>query len=333
MSEIKSMQKLAGKSILLFCPKFFDYEKEIQKTLESMGARVVWFDDRPSNDFFSKALIRINKNFLGLRIKKYYNDILIKIKGDVFDYIFCVNPEAISEDILQEFRTVFPSAVFLLYMWDSFKNRKQNIGLLSFFDGKFTFDPRDAENYQLKFRPLFYIGTYRNEQSEDIIPDYDLLFIGTAHSDRYLFVKKLTGLLNKRIKLYFYLSSKLLYLTKRVLDKEFKQVKLKDISFVSLKHHDIAVLMKKSGSILDINHPQQIGLTMRTFETLGSCRKLITTNRDILKYDFYNPENIFVIDRNDPFIDNSFFEKRFVMPHRNLMFKYSIEGWATEIFE
>ena len=33
---------------------------------------------------------------------------------------------------------------------------------------------------------------------------------------------------------------------------------------------------------------------MRTLETLGACRKLITANKDIANYDFYSKNNISV---------------------------------------
>ena len=52
---------LSGKTVLLLAPKFFGYELEIKKELENFGARVIYFDERPKNDFF----IRLNlKSFL-----------------------------------------------------------------------------------------------------------------------------------------------------------------------------------------------------------------------------------------------------------------------------
>ena len=50
-----------------------------------------------------------------------------------------------------------------------------------------------------------------------------------------------------------------------------------------MKINDIVSLYKESEVILDINHPGQNGLTMRTFEALGAGKKLITTNTEIKK--------------------------------------------------
>jgi hypothetical protein len=179
------MKDLKGQSILFFSPRFFTYEKEIKKKLEELGASVKWFDDRPSNNFTSKALIRVNKNFIKKKTANYYNSILEQLQSDKlqFDYVFFLNPEAISADSLKKFKNEFNAAKFILYMWDSFQNRKGTEELLPFFNSKFTFDPSDAKKFKLKLRPLFYIDLYNAKQVDKL--EFDFLFIGTAHTDRY----------------------------------------------------------------------------------------------------------------------------------------------------
>ncbi len=71
------------KKILFFSPKFFDYEKEIKKELEDLGAKVIYYDERPQNDFFTKVFIRLNlKSFIYKRINDYYKNILESIKNE-----------------------------------------------------------------------------------------------------------------------------------------------------------------------------------------------------------------------------------------------------------
>jgi hypothetical protein len=326
------MRDLSGKNIVLFCPRFFDYEIQIKKGLQRLGANVMWYDDRPSNDFFSKAIIRINKNFIAKTIDSYYSKIIGEIVNQSvsIDYILFVNPESIREKNINLLKKAFPAAKFILYMWDSFGNRKHNRELLPYFDAKFTFDPKDAQEHNLTLLPLFYIDEY-SEVTCDY--QYDLLFIGTAHSDRYNFIERIKMQLTMglSIKLYFFLSSKLLYVIRKIKDKEFRKVKYNEISFQSLGHKENAKFMANSRIILDINHPQQLGLTMRTFETLGAQRKLITTNRDVKSYDFYNENNILVIDRDNPIINNEFLTTPFIPSSSEILFKYSIEGWLKTL--
>jgi hypothetical protein len=329
------MNDLRGRSVLFLCPKFFNYEQEIKKKLEELGASVKWVDDRPSNNFLSKALIRVNKKFIKKRIFNYYKTIIeqIRLNKMQFNYVFFLNPEAIAVESLKQFKNEFPDATFILYMWDSFQNRKSTAELLPFFDRKFTFDPHDAQNFGLKLRPLFYIDAYSATESEKLI--YDLLFIGTAHTDRYKLLNKIVDQFSGEltVKQYFFLSSKMLFWVKKILEKDFRNVNYKDISFTALSHNTNAGLIRQSRVILDINHPGQLGLTMRTFEALGARRKLITTNADVANYDFYNENNILIIDRLNPVIEKQFLLSPFVTVSGAIAKKYNLGGWINELFD
>jgi hypothetical protein len=327
------MKSLEGKSILFFSPQFFGYQIEIEKKMRAMGAAAQWFDDRPSNSFLSKVLIRINKKLLKEASLTYYENIIETLKHQKanFDYILFISPESITRASLEHFKSAFGSSKFILYMWDSFKN-KQALDLLNLFDSVLSFDPTDCEKYKVKFRPLFYLDEYSVNGTEE--NHYDFLFIGTAHSDRYNFVKNLVKNFDDkaRLKLFFYLSSKKLFLLKKLFDKDFRNVLYKDISFNSLTLKQNAELLKSSKIILDVNHPKQVGLTMRTIETLGAQKKLITTNSDIVNYDFYNQNSILVIDREKAVIPNGFLKLNVITVPPTLLHKYSIEGWIEEIF-
>ncbi|MCO5947246.1 hypothetical protein [Mucilaginibacter flavidus] len=303
--------------------------------LEEFGATVKWYDDRPSNNFLSKALIRINKNFIKKKIFNYYKAIIEQIKIDNlhFDYVFFLNPEAISVTSLRQLKIGLPGAKFILYMWDSFKNRKTTAELMPFFDNKFTFDPRDAQNFGLKLRPLFYIDLYSAKGNGKL--KYDLLFIGTAHTDRYKLLDKIRNQFSDKfiIKEYFFLGSKMLFWAKKIIEKDFRNVSYGNISFSPLTHKNNSELVQQSKAVLDINHPGQLGLTMRTFEVLGSGRKLITTNADVVNYDFYNKNNILIIDRLNPVIDKQFLLAPFMPVSDNILKKYHLRGWIAELFE
>ncbi len=92
-------------------------------------------------------------------------------------------------------------------------------------------------------------------------------------------------------------------------------------------------LVSKSKVIIDIEHLKQKGLTMRTLEMLGSNKKIITTNKEVLNYDFFDENNICVIDRNNPIINKSFFESDFRIIDEEIYNKYSINKWVETIFK
>lgn len=77
----------------------------------------------------------------------------------------------------------------------------------------------------------------------------------------------------------------------------------------------------------------QRGLTMRTFETMGSHKKLITTNAQVRDYDFFNEDNVCVVDRAAPQIPSAFLKSPFVPISPELYRRYSIEAWVDEVLD
>ena len=82
---------------------------------------------------------------------------------------------------------------------------------------------------------------------------------------------------------------------------------------------------------MDINRIGQIGLTFRVFESLGLDKKLITTNSDIKNYDFYNPNNILIIDERNPVISADFFKNEYEKIPDSILHQYTIDGWCENV--
>jgi hypothetical protein len=124
----------------------------------------------------------------------------------------------------------------------------------------------------------------------------------------------------------------MVYYFKKIFDPQFGNFDIKKLQYKSLSLSQVISLYEKSNIILDINHPSQRGLTMRTFEALGAKKKLITTNENIIHYRFYNKKNILILNRNNPEIDSSFFNNQFEPYDKELIEKMSITGWIYSIF-
>lgn len=328
---------LKGKKVLLIAAQLFNYDKEIHLELQNHGAFVTRYDQRPANDFLTKVFIRLNlKLFIEKKIDNYYANIIKETSAMEYDYIFLVSPEAIDVANLQKIKNVQKKAKVFIYMWDSIKNKKQALSLLPLSDKFFTFDSTDiALNNKIMFLPLFYINDYQNISVEDK-PLYDIVFIGTIHSDRYEIVKsieKLAAQNNLTMYSYFYSPSRLLFWIKKFTDKNFFFISENDISYKSLTKDDILKIIQKTKSVIDIEHPSQNGLTMRTIEMLGAKRKLLTTNKNICNYDFYNDSNIYLFDRNNITIDKEFFKLDFKEIDKEIYLKYSLKNWIHTIFD
>lgn len=322
-----------GKKILFIAPNFFGYEREIKNRLESLGAQVDFYDDRPSNSAWSKFAIRMIPQTQQGNIRKYFSILLEKYSND-YDFVFIIKMECMPIDILLELRKRNPEAKFIYYSYDSVKNNNNFKRAIGLFDSAFTFDDDDARAMKgIKLRPLFFLNEYRNLFTDNIL--YDISFIGTAHSDRYLLLKKIKSILpreNFRSFFFLYVPSKYIFWLKKIFVPVFWKSKKADFSFLPMSKKEVLSAISQSRSILDFQHPGQTGLTMRTIEILGARKKLITTNKNVKKYDFYRQENIKVIDRENPVIEIDFFHAPYVNLPDDLYEKYSIDGWLREVF-
>ena len=321
------------KNLLLISPSFFGYQFEIKKAFQKIGFQVYLVDDRPSNSIVGKAIIRLNKNIISSKLDDYFKAQFEKLRSIEFSNVIVLNPEAINEHWIQKLKNNYPKAKFSLYLWDSFRNKPNFPHLIKVFHKVFTFDRGDATDNSLDYLPLFYIDDFcsklDNEQAK-----YDLCFIGTGHSDRARIVKTLTNNYNSVFRtnfIFLFLHSWILFYYFKWKDQNFRRLKLSDFSFNSLSLQNAALICNQSKFILDINHANQQGLTMRTIEVHGAKKKLITTNINILIEDFFHPNNICVIDRNLLELPFEFLNSDYYILDEELYQKYSIHTWIKHL--
>ncbi len=326
---------LQNKNILFFSAQAFGYQYEIRDKMERMGAHVDYFDERPANTFIVKAAIRINRNLLAKYIDRYHRRIIEKTRQQKYDYIFFIKGESISVNNLQELRKAHPEARLIIYHWDSIANNHNALRILPLFDQAFSFDKPDCKKLGIRFLPLFYLDDYAAIAQKEVKPQYDLLFVGTVHSDRYQFIRYLTEQVAKRGGTYFtylFFQSKILYYKMKLQNKALRNTSMHDFQFVPLAKKDLLALMEQSRIIIDIQHPKQTGLTMRCIETLGASRKLITTNQHIREYDFYDENNILIVGRHHPILTDSFLTAPYHPIAADIYHKYSIGHWIETVF-
>ena len=231
---MNKLEHLKGKKILFFSVQFFNLEKDIVKQLEKHGALVTYFDERSANNNFTKGMIRINRNFLKNRIKKYYRKIFNSIKNEKFDYLLVNRGEVIPQDFLEKFIAIQPECKRIFYTWDSFGNHSHGLSILDYFHKKFTFDRKDSIKYNIGFRPLYFTDKYREIYASQTQKDIDLLFLGTAHSDRYNVAEKVNMECSKsglKMFTFYYSPSRALFELKKHFNNDFKIFDRDKISF------------------------------------------------------------------------------------------------------
>ena len=157
----------------------------------------------------------------------------------------------------------------------------------------YTFDISDSKEFDIEYSPEYY-----TEHQENIKYDlkYDVCYVGADKTNvrlkNLLDIKEV--LRKNKVQNFFHIF--------RVL-KKYNKYELQETTNMFLKYEDIQRIILESKCILELQMEGQSGCTLRTLESMFLNRKLITNNKDIVNYDFYNPNNIFVIENADDFKD------------------------------
>lgn len=290
------------KRIILIAPIYYDYHEIIIHQLKDSGYLVDFIEDKNSGFLYTFST---KVNFL-LKIYKerYKTEIIEKLNEHTYDYMIVIGGKTLDPDFW-EYVSLNYSFRKILYQWDSLRNFNYR-SMIPFFDSVKTFDSYDAQTLNIPYLPLFY----KKKDNIDINEDLDLLFIGIWHSDRIEILNKIaeyadTKGLRYSFKVYYswYIYFYLAYIKKTLKPSKF-------FIFKSIPFLEVISLYRRAKCIIDINHPWQSGLTMRTIETIGEGKKLITTNANIKNEPFYNDKMIRIIDRKKVLIDDRFFNTK-----------------------
>ena len=122
-----------------------------------------------------------------------------------------------------------------------------------------------------------------------------------------------------------------MYFLRRIFNADFRAFDKSYIHTVPIPKNTVADIQERTSYTVDISHPKQTGLTMRTIEMIGLRRKMITTNEDIRHYDFYNPVNQIIIDRKKLTVPDISLDQTYVDVAEEVYRKYSLESWLNDL--
>lgn len=166
-----------------------------------------------------------------------------------------------------------------------------------------TFDKGDADRYNQKLYNQFF----RMKQNlSDTKEEYDFYFIG-FEKDR----GKIIAELRDRLKGF---------------KTDFRVIH--NVSECVPYAQNIENI-KKARCVIEIVQDGQQGITLRPLEALACGKKLLTTNRKIRNFDFYSPENIFIIGEDDYANIGSFLKSDMYRFQDDVIGKYDLSIWLN----
>ena len=323
---------LLNKKILYIGRVDFFYDQLFIKKLEELGANVESFGLHIKSPY-SKVATKLKMVDFETYKETYYNSVLLK-KG--FDLILVRQGDQIKPELYEKLRIINPNAKFINFHWDSIKPEAgyNYQPIIKYFDKVYSFDYKDCATYkEISYLPLFYVDEYAEFRERNTIDRYkfDVLFVGSwRNKERYELIK-LTEKLAKQdqLKFYYYLY----FSFKSQIELIKKGIIPKKSTSRLLSTNEILQFFSISNTIIDFPSSFQTGLTMRTFETLGAGKKLITTNKNILNEPFYDPEYISLIDINNIKLDVDFIKNKPSPSITENLKDYSLEGYIYKLLQ
>ena len=233
------------------------------------------------------------------------------------------------ESFISILREKYLNSKFILYIWDDLKYKNNILKIKKYYDEIYSYNNEDALLLSCKYRPNFYCDEFNYEHE---VKEYDFFYVGGLRDQKRIDVilgidgillgykKKFSLIEKKKFKNYFKF-------------KNYKKIK-KYIDERPKMMSEISEFTKRSKVILDIVYRGQNGLGLRPFESIGANCKLITTNKNIKSYDFYNSTNIFCLEEDLSNIDDirNFVDSPFESYSDDIKYKYSVDGFIDDIF-
>lgn len=318
---------------LIFNEHWDFFNKDIEKSLKKISAlkeqeiKILKIKWKVKENLFGKIIRRICfklgkiKNILDY--SQLENENFLKSDYVIFFDIF----EKEIVDLLRE-KTKDTKEIF--WIWNKIDHKYIN-ELKKISKNVWTFDKTEAEKTKIKYSSQFYWRKKEEINNDEI---YDLYFIG-QDKGRAKRIFEIKDLLKKiEFKIIIILNK----YRKEGIEYFFKEKNIKkNYSLKNIPYEDVVEDIKKSKVILELTKKEQSGLTLRALEALFFDKKLITDNENIKEYDFYNPNNIFILRNNDKLDKKKeieieeFFSRKKEIVDEKIKAKYMIKNWLENL--
>ncbi|NGM64782.1 hypothetical protein [Sphingobacterium sp. SGR-19] len=324
------------KSIILAIPEHVGFPLAFKKNFESEGFNVSLITVPASEHFKYKNLFQrlqnlFRKTFLGdkdfkreLFVKNNKERLTEQLKSiEHTDYALFIRPDLFPLEIVQLVKK--KCGMLVGYQWDGLDRYPAIYQYLHLMDRFFVFDATDLKsdttlpttNFYFDFlstsipsgnNTLYYIGSYLDGRI-DIVKDVD---------------NKLKGLnVNRNIKIA----------TNN--ERIIQLVQANGLTPIStlVPYEENLTDVMNAHILLDIQNPIHNGLSFRIFEGIGYDKKVITTNPNVIKYDFYRPENILIWNEQSLAELKQFIDMPYQVLPEDIKQKYSFSNWAAYMLD
>lgn len=330
-----------SKTILFVAPNDYELYKLIQKNLEFHGFKVTTILSNPIGvkyknwrekviNFIKKTFFN-DKKFKQKLIKRNVLSYQINQLSEItnYDYGLFIRADFFDDKLIKLAKQKVKHLVS--YHYDGLKRSPEIFQKIKLFDAFYVFQKEDLTSSSLRLQPCtnFYFD-YDLEKKTESKAQVDFYFLGSHHDSRF---KDLIAFREMCIK-HNYTFDFQIMLNKLNISKK-KIYTNNSFTYLDkiLPFESYIENIKKSKIIVDFVIDEHLGLSFRTFESIKYQKKLITTNSTIVNYDFYNPNNIYIINNNSFENIENFINTDYVPLPDGIIEKYSFKNWINYILK
>lgn len=275
----------------IMIPPHSDYGKAMWSDLKKQE-NVVMLDDVNMN----KAIYPIFHLHFSFRLNKYINLPFKFLWNNIYPLThFEINKNEKYTIIFTDVSLCNYNQAYLIKMKQKFKLRyilmivnsmnrmrhaiKEEIPLM---DEIFTFDKREAIQYNYQYYPAIYSKQKIGGIEKETAPK-TAFFVGVSKGRLIKLVEIYDKLTQNGIKCIFYICGV----------KNNEKIKRKNIIYNEwLKYNEVLNKIQQSSYIVEVMDQNNSGVTLRTLEALCYNKKLLTNNCKVSGYNFYNKKYI-----------------------------------------
>lgn len=319
---------------LLVMPDYSDFPHLFLDNLKNAGFAPFLITDKVSkfkykglesiNNFLIKNIFR-NKEYKQKLIKRHFREELERrlsaIEGQL-DYILVIRPDNFPVSFIKKLKT--KTSKLIAYQWDGIEKFPEVKKYFDLFDTFFCFEKVKNQN-NIKSITNFYFDHLAPFYKEYNKENPRLYFVGLYWKSREAkidtFIDEISGF---NVDLSIFIQ----YFT----EPEKRNTKI-NYSKDRITFQDNLEFVKNSDILLDFVDPLHNGLSIRFFEALYYKKKIITDNVMVKNYDFYHPDNIFIVENNNYQNIEQFLNKPYYELPDEIVKKYGFSNWIREIIK
>ncbi|WP_312330261.1 hypothetical protein [Sphingobacterium sp.] len=317
------------KKLIFGSPSNYGFSDAIKSELSILGYEVIDFSTLNTTFQYPSLFHRIynvyrkivfsDKSYKAKLKQRYISqnlcDMLSKIEN--VDFSFIIRPDLFPLEFISQLSN--KSNYTIAYQWDGIQRYPDIIKYISLFDRFLAFEDNNTSK-NISICTNFYLEKIISDQKITI--ENKAFLLATFQKNRIKETLRLKQILDE-IK---FNSQFILYCDEKECQKTLKD---SGISIIKkpISYFDSLKMTLQSTVLIDIHNPIHNGLSFRIFEALGYEKKLITTNKEVAKYDFYDPRNILIWENQCADEIEKFCTAAYHQIDSRIKEKYALENW------